>query len=100
MVGARRAVATKVGATVVDGMRAADDDRGQPQAIVQAREDRKRNNPHHVRDTCICSYHKTLHVPYRTGNRTLQNTVLYFASTIFNTSVINTMDLTILNDKD
>ena len=40
MVGARRAVASKVGAAVVDrrGMRAAADDRGQQQAIVQARE--------------------------------------------------------------
>ena len=40
MVGARRAVASKVGAAVVDrrGMRATADDRGQQQAIVQARE--------------------------------------------------------------
>ena len=41
MVGARRTVASKVEAAVVDGrgIRRAVDDRGQPQAIVQARED-------------------------------------------------------------
>ncbi len=44
MVGARRAVASKVGAAVVDmrGMRAAADDRSQQQAIVQARENCKK----------------------------------------------------------
>ncbi len=38
---ARRAVASKVGSAVVDGrgMRAVANHRGQPQAIVQARED-------------------------------------------------------------
>jgi len=41
MVDTRRAVASKVGALVVDGreMRAAADDRGQPRATVQARGD-------------------------------------------------------------
>jgi hypothetical protein len=41
MEGARRAVSSKVGSAVVDGrgMRVAVGDRGQPQAIVQARED-------------------------------------------------------------
>ena len=40
MVGARRSVASKAGAAAVDrgGMRAAADDRGQQQAIVQTRE--------------------------------------------------------------
>ncbi len=41
MVGARRAVASEVGAAMVDGrgMRATADDRGQPRAIVQAKDD-------------------------------------------------------------
>ena len=77
MVAARRAIACKVGAAMVDGrgIRAAADDRGQPRAINQARDDcnpkqnlvcKCNNNPHHVRDTYIVSYHKTLHVPYCT----------------------------------
>ncbi len=41
MVGARRAIASRVGATVVGGreMRAAADDRGQLRAAMQARDD-------------------------------------------------------------
>ncbi len=80
MVGSRRSIASKVGVAVVGGreMRAAADDRDQPRVTLQARDDcnkkqksRKRNNPHHVRDRCICSYHSIVHVPYRT----LQNIV-------------------------
>ena len=86
MVGARRATASMVGASVVGGreMRASADDRGQPRATIQARDNcnkksRKINNPHHMRDRCICSYHKTIHVPYRI----LQNTVRYGTGTVF-----------------
>ena len=74
MVGARRAVASEVGAAMVDGrgMRAAADDRGQPRAkvkletIVPKKKSRKSNvKPSRAWDS-ICSYHKTVHVPYRT----------------------------------
>ena len=46
MVGARRAIASKVGTTVVGGreMQAAADDRGQPRATMQAREHCKKQN--------------------------------------------------------
>ena len=46
MVGARRMVASRVGATVVDGheMRAPADDRGQPWAIVKKKKKKKSLN--------------------------------------------------------
>ncbi len=44
--GARRAIASRVGTTVVGGreMQAAADDRGQPQATMQAKDDCNKKN--------------------------------------------------------
>ena len=100
MVGARRAIASRVGATVVGKreLRAAADVRGQPRPTMQARDDcknktksRESNNPHHMRDRCIFSYHKIVQVPYRT----LQNTII-----LSNTHVIITRDRTIIKTED
>ena len=72
----RRAVANRV-RRGSDGRRDASSGR-RPRATVQARDDCKKknkknksNNPHHVRDRCICSYHKTVHVPYIAKYRTV-----------------------------
>ena len=87
MVGAIiRAVASRVG---LGGRRARDASSGRgPRARTQARDNcnktkkyRKSNNPHHVRDRCICSYH----VRYRTVRCKIPYgtvLVLYFAKNL------------------
>ncbi len=90
--GARRAVASRVGAAVVDGrkMRAAADDHGQQcklEKIVRNTKKPKSNNPHHMRDRCICSYH----VRYRTVHCKIPYSIL---------PIINTMDPPIMRFKD
>ena len=93
MMAARRAVARRVGAMVVDGrkMRAAADDRGQhcklEKLVTPKKLNPKSSNPHHVRDRCICSYH----VRYRTVHCKIQYIIL---------PIINTGDPTIMRFKD
>ena len=88
--GARRAIASRVGAAVVGWARDASSgraatavNRGQKDKletiVKKKKKKRKNNNPHHVTDRCICSYRKTIPVTYRT----LQNTVRYGTGIVF-----------------
>jgi hypothetical protein len=104
MVGARRAIASRVGAAVVGGreMQAAADNRGQ-QCKLETIVTKKNLVQSIIRITCgidafartikQCRY-RTVHckIPYGTVP------VLYYAKNRFNTHVLNTTDRTIKNE--
>ena len=80
--GARRAVASRVGAAVVDGrkMRAAADDRGQKCKLEKIVTKTKNILKAIIRITCgIDAFARTMYGTVPVPYRTLQNTVQYFA---------------------